>query len=266
MSYQEMSDCRQLEYIVRVDEFLSVAFSGKEGTQMKYPCMNCNLTLYQGQRTMWEHLMAFGILSDYNPWVHHGEGVEESHMSVENEEEHNEYCLEEGIASLLFDATYMRNSSIPRDGQCFSSNSEFESGAANFEAHSDLQKLLEAVDAELSPGCQTFKKLECIITLLHIKVTNRWSDKSFQSLLKTLYKAFNYVDGFPKTSYEAKKYTRALGLDYVKIDACVNRCILFRKEYALAKQCPKCGAPSWKEGFVQAGTIDADDNGYEKES
>ena len=78
----------------------------------------------------------------------------------------------------------------------------------------------------------------------------------------TLHKAFNYIDGFSKSSYEATKYTRALGFDYVKIDACVNHCILFRKGYALAKQCPKCGAPRWKEGFVQGGDIDADDNGY----
>jgi len=82
----------------------------------------------------------------------------------------------------------------------------------------------------------------------------------------TLHKAFNYIDGFSKSSYEATKYTRALGFDYVKIDACVNHCILFRKGYALAKQCPKCGAPRWKEGFVQGGDIDADDNGYEQES
>ena len=71
MSHRGMSDRRQPEYIAGVDEFLSVAFSGKEGTQLKCPCMNCNLTLYQDQETMWEHLMAFGILSDYNPWVHH---------------------------------------------------------------------------------------------------------------------------------------------------------------------------------------------------
>ena len=83
-------------------------------------------------------------------------------MSAENEEEHNEYYLREDMASLVFDATYMRNSSIPRDGQGFASNSEFESGAANPEVHRDLQKLMEAVDAELYPGCQTFKKLECI--------------------------------------------------------------------------------------------------------
>jgi len=78
--------------------------------------------------------------------------------------------------------------------------------------------------------------------------------------------AFIYIDGFPKSSYETKKYTRALELDYVRIEACVNHCILLRKQYVLAKQCLKCGAPRWKEGFVQGGDIDANDNGYEEES
>ena len=176
-----MSDRRQPKYIAGINEFLSVAFSSKEGTQLKCPCMNCNLTLYQDQETMWEHLMAFGILSDYN----HGcliENVGESHTSVENEQEHNDYCLGEDMASLVFDATYMRNSSIPQDEKGFASNSEFEFRAGDTEVPSYFHKLMEAVDAELYPGCQTSKKLEFIITLLHIKVTNRWSDKSFQSL------------------------------------------------------------------------------------
>ena len=46
MNHQGMSDRRQPEYIAEAEEFLSVAFSGKEGTQLKCSCMNCNLTLY----------------------------------------------------------------------------------------------------------------------------------------------------------------------------------------------------------------------------
>jgi len=116
----------------------------------------------------------------------------------------------------MFDATYMRNSSVPQEREGSVSNSEFESRAGNAKVPSDFQKLMEAVDVELYPGCQTFKKLEFIITLLHIKVTNRWSDKSFQSLLEILHKAFNYVDGCPKSSYEAtitKSMARIIGLN-----------------------------------------------------
>ncbi|XP_048500651.2 uncharacterized protein LOC104886512 isoform X2 [Beta vulgaris subsp. vulgaris] len=70
---------------------------------------------------------------------------------------------------------------------------------------------------ELYPGCKTFSRLEFIVTLLQLKVSGRWSDKSFNGLLNALHKAFNYDVSFPKISYEAKKYTKDLGLNYVKI-------------------------------------------------
>lgn len=41
-------------------------------------------------------------------------------------------------------------------------------------------------------------------------------------------------------SFEAKKYTNDLGLNYEKIDACVNHCVLYRKQYANATECPIC--------------------------
>ncbi|XP_057250051.1 uncharacterized protein LOC130591140 [Beta vulgaris subsp. vulgaris] len=83
-------------------------------------------------------------------------------------------------------------------------------------------------------------------------------------LLKTLHRAFNYDKNFPANAYEAKKYTKALGLDYVKIDACVNHCILFRKEFANEEKCPKCVAPRWKEKVVQGGDEYSDGEDVQK--
>jgi hypothetical protein len=39
---------------------------------------------------------------------------------------------------------------------------------------------------------------------------------------------------------------RDLGLDYIKIDACENHCVLFWKEYEKLDICPKCKASRWK--------------------
>ena len=102
MKHLGMNDQRQPKYITGVNEIFTVVFSGKKGSRLKYPCMNCNLTLYQDRETMWEYLMAYGILSNYNPLVHHGESVEESHRSAENEEEDNYYCLGEDMAPLAW--------------------------------------------------------------------------------------------------------------------------------------------------------------------
>lgn len=49
----------------------------------------------------------------------------------------------------------------------------------------------------------------------------------------------------PNSIYEVQKIIKDLGLDYVKIDACVNNCILYKKEYAGLEQCPKCGEKRW---------------------
>jgi len=50
----------------------------------------------------------------------------------------------------------------------------------------------------------------------------------------------------PNSYYEAKKTTRELGLDYNKIDACKNDCILYWQQYADFNSCPKCNESRWK--------------------
>ncbi|KAL6279600.1 hypothetical protein ACE6H2_016481 [Prunus campanulata] len=60
----------------------------------------------------------------------------------------------------------------------------------------------------------------------------------------------------PSSMYEAKKTLSALGMSYEKIHACSNDCILYRKEYENATNCPTCGISRWKEtkdGFLKEG-------------
>ena len=141
-----------------------------------------------------------------------------------------------------------------------------ESGEGSNEVAKGFYKLKEDAEAALYPFCKTFTRLEFLITLLHIKVSCKWSDKSFSTLLKALHRALNYDENFPENSYEAKKYTRALGLDYVKIDACINHCILYWKENKGLDKCPKCDASRWKEKVSVQGDnhIDTDDDDTSK--
>ncbi|CAL8134518.1 unnamed protein product [Prunus armeniaca] len=48
--------------------------------------------------------------------------------------------------------------------------------------------------------------------------------------------------------YEAKKTFSALGMSYEKIHACLNDCILYRKDYEDSTNCPTCGVSRWKKG------------------
>jgi hypothetical protein len=47
--------------------------------------------------------------------------------------------------------------------------------------------------------------------------------------------------------YEAQKLLRALKMTYEQIHACPKGCVLFRKEYAEAKYCPKCTSSRFME-------------------
>ena len=81
---------------------------------------------------------------------------------------------------------------------------------------------------------------------MHIKVLNRWSDKSFDMLLQVL------VDAFPERSnilmiyYDAKKMLRDLGLGYDSIHACKYDCALFWKENETLDKCLVCDEPRYK--------------------
>uniref|UniRef100_A0A803MKF3 Uncharacterized protein n=1 Tax=Chenopodium quinoa TaxID=63459 RepID=A0A803MKF3_CHEQI len=116
-------------------------------------------------------------------------------------------CLFDDMAPLVFDATNAWNnntttSKVPIDS---GNTMEFGSSSCNDETpNKEFMTLLEDIESELYPGCKTFKRLEFLVTLLHIKVSNKWSDKSFSMLLSALHRAFNHDKKFPANSYEIK--------------------------------------------------------------
>ena len=64
-------------------------------------------------------------------------------------------------------------------------------------------------------------------------------DKAMSMLLELLRDAFPDVD-IPTTFYEAKKIINTLGLNYEKIDACPNDCMLYCGEDTRRETCKKC--------------------------
>jgi len=50
----------------------------------------------------------------------------------------------------------------------------------------------------------------------------------------------------PNRNYEAKKILCPMGMEYKKIHACLNDCILYRKDFELLKSCPRCGLSRYK--------------------
>ncbi|KAL6347000.1 hypothetical protein AAG906_012251 [Vitis piasezkii] len=112
--------------------------------------------------------------------------------------------------------------------------------------HGKFDYLLGEANKELYPGCKKFSALTFLVKLMHIKVLNRWSDKSFDMLLQVLVDAFPERSNIPKTYYDTKKMLRDLGLGYDSIHACKYDCALFWNENETLDKCPVCDEPQYK--------------------
>jgi len=85
-----------------------------------------------------------------------------------------------------------------------------------------------------------FTNLFAVLRLYNLKAKNGWSDKSFTSLLKLLKDMLSSENELSDCTYEAKKIMRSMRMNYEKIHACPNDCILYQKEYKHLAKCPRC--------------------------
>ncbi|XP_016195455.1 uncharacterized protein LOC107636463 [Arachis ipaensis] len=110
----------------------------------------------------------------------------------------------------------------------------------------DFADLLADGAEELYAGCSKYSKLSFLVKLYHIKCMCGVSDKAMTLILDLLRDAFEQAK-LPSTLYEAKKTIRKLGIEYKKIDACPNDCMLYRGDDENATKCKQCGTSRWKQ-------------------
>ncbi|PKA55268.1 hypothetical protein AXF42_Ash003905 [Apostasia shenzhenica] len=82
--------------------------------------------------------------------------------------------------------------------------------------------------------------------LYNLKAANGWSNKGFSDLLQLLKEILPAPNQLPISTYEAKKIICKLGMNYEKISACPNDCVLYKIEYIDLNQCPQYGKSRWK--------------------
>ena len=73
-----------------------------------------------------------------------------------------------------------------------------------------------------------------------------WVNKSFDVLIELLKDILPEGETLPSSFQESQKIIEGLGLSYEKIDACLNDCMLFWKEYENAQECHICHSSRWK--------------------
>ena len=109
-----------------------------------------------------------------------------------------------------------------------------------------FEKLQKMHEDRTTPLWVKYTKLHTVLTLLQMKASNGWSDKSFTEFLGFLRDLLPEDNVLPENTYYAKKVICPLGLEVKKIRACRNNCILYRKEYAQLDACTVCKASRYK--------------------
>lgn len=250
-SWMTIKNRMSKEYRDGVNYFVDFAVtSSGSDDKIRCPCLKCMNVERHVSVVVVFHLIQNGIAPSYKTWVHHGEPIPANHQFVSNEsyqpsgesvgdgvaaDEHENPDDIERLVNDYYAAAIMNDEELDE----LPDNVETES-VRNFD------KLMKDAHQELYPGCK-FTLLSFVIKLLHVKVLNKWSNKSFDTLLGLLKELLPISEQeIPGNIYEAKKFLRDLGLGYVPIHACKYDCALFWKENADLEKCPVCEEPRYK--------------------
>ena len=187
--------------------------------------------------TVEHHLIRFGFSRGYKIWIFHRE-EHETLINRQNDVIANKRVINTTDDDILNEVIDVLNDACgPIDGDI---NLEESITSENFDT------LFSEANKELHSGCKKFHALAFLMKLMHVKVLNHWSDKSFDMLLKLLVDAFPERSNIPKTYYDAKKMLKALGLGYESIHACKYDCALFWKANETLDKCLVCNEPRYK--------------------
>ncbi|XP_021751225.1 uncharacterized protein LOC110716882 [Chenopodium quinoa] len=196
-----------------------------------------------------------GFRPQYHVWVWHGEKGLYRENVVGND-------THDKSAEIRAEDEYGIDDGVDRDDNA-GEGDEIEDGGGNhldemmhnvegeFGDRCDVfESLLEAAKKPLYPRSKKYTKLSAVLTLFNIKSKYKWSDTSFTSLLTVLCDMLLDGNELPKSYYYAKKL---MCLEYKKMHAFPNDCVLYRNEYKELKECPRCGKSRYKRKSSNAG-------------
>ena len=90
-----------------------------------------------------------------------------------------------------------------------------------------------------------------IIRMLSNKSKANQSQSSFDPCASLMSEISSQPEFITKDFYQAKRLVSKLGLNEVKIDCCLNGCMLYYKDDATLTHCNFCGEPRFKPKRVQ---------------
>ncbi|RVW94540.1 hypothetical protein CK203_030792 [Vitis vinifera] len=218
-------DRRSKDYADGVESFIAFALQySTYKNSMKCPCLQCGNMIFHTPQKIREHLFFYGIDQSYHTWYWHGDAAP-SGPPTSREEWH--HTVEFNDVDSTIEMVQVAYDDRKNDPKLF-------------------ETLLEDAQKPLYPGCRNFTKLYALVKLYNLKARYGWFDKSFSELLSILGDMLPLNNELPLSMYEAKKTLNTLGMEYEKIHACPNDCILYRNELKDATSYPTCGTSRWK--------------------
>ncbi|RYQ90817.1 hypothetical protein Ahy_B09g096803 [Arachis hypogaea] len=167
---------------------------------------------------------------NYTFWLHHGERIIDERSNGREELEPT-VSLEDQMHDMVHDTFNLPGlqsddeDSMNGHVRDIAEGLLYLSNEPSCEARA-FHDVLEDGEQELYPGCSRFSKLSFLVRLYHIKCICGVSDKTFELILELLGDAFEHAR-IPKTLHDAKRIIRKLCIEYKKIDACPNDCMLY---------------------------------------
>ncbi|KAL5565184.1 hypothetical protein UlMin_028348 [Ulmus minor] len=196
---------------------------------IKCPCRRCLNNASHQLEDLESYIFRNGFMFGYNQWIHHGEPATVNAGTMVAGPSGGIHEMDE-----MFDVL---DDIISEDAD--------EDAVGGPSSNDQYDDLFAALRSELYPGVSSFSSLNFLVKLMHLKVLNKWTNKSFDELLKFLKLAFPKID-LVESHYEAKKLMTKMGLGYSSIHVCKNDCALFWKENSLKDTCPVCSENQWK--------------------
>ncbi|KAJ0086828.1 hypothetical protein Patl1_07959 [Pistacia atlantica] len=109
-----------------------------------------------------------------------------------------------------------------------------------------LKTLIDYCEKPLYNRCK-YSTFSGFMKFQYLKEKYGWLIHKFLGFVVYLHDVLPNENSMPKSMYDTKKFMAALGLEYKKIHAYQNDCIIFRNEYKDLSKCPSCGASHWKK-------------------
>ncbi|XP_062013912.1 uncharacterized protein LOC133730309 [Rosa rugosa] len=233
------ADRRSHEYKLGVAEFCQFALgNARDPNRICCPCTKCGNVKDFSAQVIKDHLFVNGINTDYVKWTEHGEVVVESGSYTDSESLESEPIESDSVqGNMRADYEVQLDSDVELEGD----EDEELSSECN-----DFKKFVDDANKPLYPGCNRHTKMNVLVRLYNLKAKHGMSDSAYSDWLIAFAEYLPEGNEIPSSMYEAKKSLSALGMDYTKIHACPNDCILYRKQYADDTICPTCGTSRWK--------------------